>query len=111
LALREEGRGAQDGEHCHGYRNDGKASDTFQGVACFYLPVPVVLAPQISSQVQTWCVLLHKKVLCPINVRIEPLQLSQPLRRVNEKLTQGVALPQITQVPGNYPDFLAGDAS
>jgi hypothetical protein len=36
LALREKG-GAEDGEHCHGCRNDGKAGDTLHGGACFYL--------------------------------------------------------------------------
>ena len=37
LALRVKDYGAEDGEHCHGCRNDGKATDTFHGCACFYL--------------------------------------------------------------------------
>src|SRR5580658_2805515 len=37
LALREKGRGAENGEPCQGCRNEGKASDTRHGSACFYL--------------------------------------------------------------------------
>src|SRR5580692_3929095 len=37
LALREKGRGAENGERYHGCRNEGKASDTRHGSACFYL--------------------------------------------------------------------------
>jgi hypothetical protein len=33
--------------------------------------------PQISSQIQTWCVLLHESYLSTINVHLERLQLSQ----------------------------------
>src|SRR5580692_11450627 len=36
-ALREKGRGAENGEPCQGCRNEGKASDTRHGSACFYL--------------------------------------------------------------------------
>ena len=37
LALREKGRGAENTEHRNGCRNEGKASDTRHGSACFYL--------------------------------------------------------------------------
>jgi hypothetical protein len=43
LALREKGRNAEDGEHCHGRRNDGKAGDTSDGSACFYLKLLLFL--------------------------------------------------------------------
>ena len=37
LALREKGRGAENTEHRNGCRNEGTASDTRHGSACFYL--------------------------------------------------------------------------
>src|SRR5207244_13220394 len=37
LILRVNNRGDEDGEHCNGCRNDGKASDRFRGGACFSL--------------------------------------------------------------------------
>jgi hypothetical protein len=62
LVLRVNGRGDEDGEHCHGSRNDGKAGDAFSGRCVSLSSVLVVLASQILSQVQTWSILHHKKV-------------------------------------------------
>src|SRR5580693_7074914 len=77
LALREKGRGTEDGEHCHGCRNDGKAAGTFHGGACFYLLFLLFLRHRSRHKFGHFYIPPQESFASPNNVHRERLQLDQ----------------------------------
>src|SRR5580692_1093563 len=76
LASREKGCGAENGKRCHGCRDEGKASDTRHGSACFCLVCLLFLRHRFRHKFEH-LYYPHIKVCKLINVHLERLQLSQ----------------------------------
>jgi hypothetical protein len=77
LALRVKNHGAEDGEHCHGSRNDGKAADTFHGGACFYPLFLLLLRHRFRHKFGHLYFPSQESFASPINVHLERLRLDQ----------------------------------